>query len=118
MDVITDAVFWGDVGLALASKLALIAVGLWGMKMIMAHRQSAAGQIPAPVVLAAATAQPVARRIPANRVADLEISGVVRTQGDRSGAAESHVRTGADRDRMRKRLMEYLEQQQAERSGR
>ena len=29
MDVITDAVFWGDVGLALASKLALIAAGLW-----------------------------------------------------------------------------------------
>lgn len=118
MDVITDAVFWGDVGLALASKLALIAAGLWGMKMIMARRQAAPEQIPAPVVLAAAPARPVARRIPANRVADLEISGVVRTQGERSGAAESDVRTGTDRDRMRKRLMEYLEQQQAERRER
>lgn len=118
MDVITDAVFWGDVGLALASKLALIAAGLWGMKMIMTRRLAVPEQIPAPVALAAAEARPVARRIPANRVAALEIAGVARTPGERAGAGESKVRSGADRDRMRKRLMEYLEQQQAERRGR
>lgn len=118
MDVITDAVFWGDVGLALASKLALIAAGLWGMKMIVDHRQAAAGKTPVAVARDAVTARPAAGRIPTNRMAGLEIAGVARTQEERSGAADSNVRTGADRDRMRRRLMEYLEQQQAERRAR
>ncbi len=118
MDVITNAVFWGDVGLAMASKLALIVAGLWGMKIMAAGRPVAAHNTPAPVVRDAEAARPVARRIPGNRVANLEIPGLARTQGEQSGAAQPNARTGTDRDRMRERLMEYLEQQQAGRQAR
>jgi hypothetical protein len=110
MDVLTDMRFWGEVGLAAASRLALLAAVIWVARLVMAPR---AARLSAPArERAISPARPVVaaavQTVSAARYVDLK---------SRPRPAPAPSNAAAAPSALRERLSEYLKQPVAGRAG-
>ncbi|HUU47031.1 MAG TPA: hypothetical protein VM118_14990 [Acidobacteriota bacterium] len=102
MDVMLDTTFWSDVGLTVASRLALVALALWSLKMIRGREPARA-----PASTSAHDRRAVVGAPPVNRVRPL-IARVAQTAPKTARTTAAADRPS--RDRMRRELLAYLEQ--------
>ena len=100
MDVMLDTTFWGDVGLTVAARLALVALALWCLKITWGPRAPRRSL----------TITRPAETVPANRVSPIRprTETVSRTTEHKAAVGER-----PSRDRMRQELLAYLEQRSA-----
>ena len=113
MDILSDPAFWGDTGLVVASRLAVLATALW------IARLAVRGWTPRPTRRSepqrtSADAAAAPSRIPAPSV-----PRYVDLRASRSSAAASvapRADAPAQDGQLRNRLMEYLGQRATERT--
>lgn len=106
MDVLMDSVFWGDVGLAAASRLAVLAALLWAVKMLIERQIHDSVAVTAPPDAAGRTGH---TRLVLRRAAEMSTT----SEADRPVVA-AHAATSR-RDALRERLLHYVEERAAER---
>ncbi|MEW5701255.1 MAG: hypothetical protein AB1792_03400 [Candidatus Zixiibacteriota bacterium] len=119
MDIMTDPLFWGEVGLAVASKLALLAAVLWVARMaISAHTPTPMTDLTGRTAHArrlavregvAATTQPAVAAQESTGRAPLGYINLRR-------APERLGRATPPPDQLRQRLLEFVERRSAERT--
>jgi len=115
MDILTDPVFWSDVGLAVAARLAMAAMLLWIMKVMFERHLAVRVQIESPRFVGAVPkpAEPSdesATRITMHRAP--ERKSPAGTVASNDNPADRR------RDELRDRLLKYVEQRQTERRPR
>jgi len=113
MDIVSDPAFWGDTGLVVASRLAVLATALWIARLAVRGWTPRSVRRPEPQRRPAAAPARSASgpAVPAPRYVDLRSSRpsaataiVPRADGQTQG------------DHLRNRLMEYLDQRATERT--
>jgi hypothetical protein len=106
MDVMSDPAFWGEVGLAAAARLAVLAAVVWVARMVLIRSSRTPSRTASREAYVSATT-------PRNRAA--EALAPAATYFDLQQAAEPSAGT-APRSATRDRLMQYLQQRSAERT--
>jgi len=118
MDIISNPLFWGEVGLAASSKLALLAAVLWVARLaIPARAPHMADMPPAPRFLREgrvprAGADSSLAMPPRTDAAPRAVSGYVNLRRPPERVASAP----ASADQMRQRLLEYVERRSAGRA--
>jgi hypothetical protein len=111
MDIVTDPTFWGETGLVVASRLAVLAAVLWAARF--AVRSTSRRRTPAAAVESERSPQvsaPSGRAVPSARFVDLRSTQkTVRTR------AASHENAVPQGDPLRNRLRDYLQEEATER---
>jgi len=110
MDVLTDMRFWGEVGLAAASRLALLAAVIWVARLVLANR---------PVVrTATANNAPAAPLPPAPRpTVSAALQAASNARYVDLKARPRAPQAPANASALRERLNEYIKKQAGERVG-
>jgi hypothetical protein len=106
MDVMMDPVFWGEVGLAAAARLAVLAAVVWVARIVLARTPHIPPGTPARVIYAT-----TAPRNRAGETVDSAPPAFVNLKPH----AQSLAGTGP-RSETHERLMQYLQQRSVERT--
>jgi len=115
MDVLTDMRFWGEVGLAAASRLALLAAVIWVARLVLANRPLAR-----PATTNSAPPAPRATLTPTSAPRSTVSAALQTASNARYVDLKARPRAPqapATASALRERLDEYIKKQGGERVG-